>query len=444
MPAEGNGHQGIARETHVVVVGGGFAGVGCARALAGEEGVQVTLVDRNNYHQFQPLLYQVATSQLASSDVAYSLRKLFAKAPNVDVKLGEVAAIDPRAHAVTMRDGDELRGDVLVLAAGSQPNFFRTPGAPEHAFPMYSLDDAVRLRSRIIGVFEAADRNPDLIEQGALTFVIVGGGATGVEIAGALADLVHETMTVEYSDLAVSAARVHLVEAGHALLAPFSESAHDYVVKVLARKGVRIHTGTAVSEVGAGHVALSDGTYIPTRCVIWGGGIMAPSLAGACGLPQGRGGRIAVDRDLTVPGFPGVYAIGDVANIPAPDGATHPQLGSVALQSGTTAAENIVADIAGHHRRAFHYHDKGIMAMIGRGAAIAEVGAHRHELHGPIAFSAWLGVHASLMTGVRNRVDAFVAWGSDYFTRQRGPQVLDHAEAAAIDWEEDVVGARRG
>lgn len=441
MPAERNGHgrhRRDGRETHVVIVGGGFAGVGCARALADQDGVRVTLIDRNNYHQFQPLLYQVATSQLASSDVAYSLRKLFAKTRNVDVKLGEVAKIDAPSHTVTMLDGDELHGDVLVLAAGSRPNFFRTPGAAEHAFPLYCLDDAVRLRSRIIGVFEAADRNPELIDQGALTFVVVGGGATGVEIAGALADLVHETMTLEYRDLAVSAARVHIAEAGHALLAPFSDSAHDYVVKVLSRKGVRIHTGSAVTEVGAGHVTLADGTAIPTRCVIWGGGIMAPSLASAAGLPQGRGGRIGVDPDLTVPGAPGVYAIGDVANIPAPDGAAHPQLGSVALQSGTTAAANILADRAGGHRKAFHYHDKGIMAMIGRGAAIAEVGAHRHELHGPIAFSAWLGVHASLMTGVRNRVDAFVAWGSDYFTSERGPQVLDHAEAAAIDWEEDA------
>jgi NADH dehydrogenase len=221
------------------------------------------------------------------------------------------------------------------------------------------------------------------------------------------------------------------------LLGPFSDSAHDYVAKILSRKGVQMHLGVAVTEIGPGHVTLADGTTILTRCVIWGGGIMAPPLAAVAGLPLGRGGRIEVQPDLTVEGFDGVYAIGDVANIPAPQGGAHPQLGSVALQSGAWAADNIVADAAGKPRKSFHYHDKGIMAMIGRGAAIAEVGEHRHELHGVIAFSAWLGVHAALMSGVRNRVDAFISWGSDYFTSARGPQVLDRADVAQIDWDDD-------
>jgi NADH:ubiquinone reductase (H+-translocating) len=422
---------------HVVVVGGGFAGVGCARRLAGRDDVHVTLIDRNNYHQFQPLLYQVATSQLAPSDVAYSLRKLFPDDGNVDVKLADVAAVDVATRTVTTADGDRFTGDALVLAAGSRPNFFRTPGAEEHAFPLYCLDDAQRLRSRIIGVFEAADRDPGLIEQGALNFVIVGGGPTGVETAGALADLIHDTMAGEFGELAVSAARVHVVDLGHALLGAFSDDAHAYVTKVLGRKGVQLHLGTAVTEVGPGHVTLSDGTTIRTRCVVWGGGIRAPELAGTAGLAQGRGGRVEVLEDLTVAGAPGVYAVGDMANIPSPDGASHPQLGSVALQSGAWAADNLLADHHGKARKSFHYHDKGIMAMIGRGAAIAEVGEHRHELHGVIAFSAWLGVHAALMSGVRNRVDAFVNWGSDYFTSRRGPQVLDRADAAQIDWQDD-------
>jgi NADH:ubiquinone reductase (H+-translocating) len=423
---------------HVVIVGGGFAGIGCARRLAKHDDVRITLIDRNNYHQFQPLLYQVATSQLASSDIAYSLRKLFNDNSNVAVKLADVAAIDPGARFVTTASGETYGGDALVLAAGSQPNFFGTAGAEEHAFPLYSLDDAQRLRSRIIGVFEEADRDPSLIEQGALNFVVIGGGPTGVELAGALADLIHDTMSVEFHDLAVTAAQIHVVDLGHVLLGAFSDSAHDYASKVLGRKGVRLHLGVAVTEIGPGHVTLADGTTIRTRCVVWGGGIKAPAVAGAAGLGQGRGGRIDVEADLTVDGAPGVYAVGDVANIPSPDGATHPQLGSVALQSGVTAADNLVADFRGKPRKSFHYHDKGIMAMIGRGAAVAEVGAHRHELHGVIAFSSWLGVHAALMTGVRNRVDAFVTWGSDYFTKERGPQVLDRSGAARIDWDEDA------
>jgi NADH dehydrogenase len=422
---------------HVVIVGGGFAGIGCAKRLAKHDDVQVTLIDRHNYHQFQPLLYQVATSQLAPSDAAFSLRNLFEHAPNVDVKMAEILSVDPVAHTATTIDGQVYEGDAIVLAAGSQPNFFRTPGAAEHAFPLYSLREAEILRSRILTAFEDADRDQSLIDAGALTFVIVGGGPTGVETAGALADMIHETMTAEYGDLAVSAAEVHLIDLGHTLLAPFSDTAHDYVAKVLGKRGVRIHLGTAVSEVGAGHVTLQDGTRINTRCVVWGGGIKAPALAGAAGLPQGRGGRIEVQPDLTVDGFPGVYAIGDVANIPGSDGNAFPQLGSVALQSGTWAAKNVVADFAGEQRKPFHYKDKGIMAMIGRGSAIAEVGPHRHELHGAIAFSAWLGVHALLMTGVRNRVDAFVNWAWDYFSGDRGPQVLDRSNTARIDWDED-------
>jgi NADH dehydrogenase len=425
-------------QLHVIIVGGGFAGVGCARRLAERDDVRVTLIDRNNYHQFQPLLYQVATSQLASSDIAYSLRKLFHGHINVDVKLAEVASLDPATHSVTTTDGEVFSGDALVLAAGSQPNFFRTPGADTHAFPLYSLDHAQRLRSRILGVFEDADRDPTLIDQGALNFVIIGGGPTGVEVAGALADLIHDTMSAEYHHLAVTAAQIHVVDLGHTLLGAFSDSAHDYVAKVLGKKGVRLHLGVAVTEIGPGHVTLADGSSIRTRCVIWGGGIMAPSVAAAAGMPQGRGGRIEVQPDLTVDGAPGVYAIGDVANIPSPDGSAHPQLGSVALQSGVAAADNLLADFAGKPRKAFHYHDKGIMAMIGRGAAVAEVGPHRHELHGVIAFSSWLGVHAMLMTGVRNRIDAFVNWGWDYFGKSRGPQVLDRSDAARIDWEEDA------
>ena len=422
---------------HVVVVGGGFAGVGAAKALAKDARVRVTLVDQHDYHQFQPLLYQVATSQLAETDVAYPIRNLARRRANFDVKLGTVTSVDPEARSVTTAEGQTYSGDYLVIAAGSQPYYFKTPGAEEHAFPLYSVDDAVRLRARILELFEDADGDASLIDQGAVEFVIVGGGPTGVEITGALAEMINGTLASEYRDVAVGKAQVHLVDHGHALLSMFSQKAGDYTAKVLQKDGVRLHLGTGVTEVGSGHVRLSDGSTIKTRCVIWGGGLQAAPLAGHAGLPTSRGGRIDVEPDLTVSGFPGVYVVGDVANIPSPDGKTHPQLGSVAMQSGAWAGKSIIAEIDGSAAKPFHYLDKGTMAMIGRNAAIAEVPVGQHELHGPIAFGAWLGVHAVLMSGFRNRIDAFIEWGWDYFGKSRGPQVLDRSDAARIDWGDD-------
>jgi NADH dehydrogenase len=422
---------------HVVIVGGGFAGLGCARGLAGEDSVHVTLIDQHNYHQFQPLLYQVATSQLAATSIASSLRKAFHEHANVDVKLGEVTEVDPSARRVRTREGETITGDVLVLAAGAQANFFNTAGAAEHAFPLYSLTDAEQLRTRMLTVFEDADRDNSLIDRGALNFVIVGAGATGTELAGAMADMINETMPDEYRGLAVDRASVQVVDLGDVVLGGFSDRAHKYASKVLEERGVKLHLGTGVKEVAADRVVLADGTMIETRCVAWAGGLMAAAPAAASGLPQGRGGRIDVRPDLTVEGFPGVYVVGDIANIPSPEGTPFPQLGSVALQSGACVAESILAELAGEPRKAFDYNDKGIMAMIGRGAAVAEVGKHRHELHGSIAFAAWLGVHALLMSGVRNRIEAFIDWGWDYFSKTRGPQVLDQRSGAAhIDWDE--------
>ena len=421
---------------HVVIVGGGFAGLGCAQRLAGHDQVQVTLIDRNNYHQFQPLLYQVATSQLAPSDIAHSLRAVFVGEDNVDVKLADLSEVDPVTRTVTATDGQQWSGDVLVLAAGSQPNFFNTPGAAENAFPLYSLDDATRLRSRILGLFEQVDRNPRLIERGALNFVIVGGGPTGVEVAGAIADMLNVTAPAVYHGFDAGAAQIHLLDYGDALLKPFSDSAHSYVAKVLEEKGVRIHLGTGVKEVATGHAVLSDGRTIATRCVVWGGGIKAAPVAADGGLAQGRGGRVDVQADLTLAGHDGVYVVGDIANIPDGGGAL-PQLGSVALQSGSWAAKNILADAEGKPREPFAYHDKGIMAMIGRGAAIAEVGKRHHEIHGQMAHMAWLGVHASLMTGTKAKIEAFVDWAWDGFSKTGGPHVLDRGDAAQIDWDDD-------
>jgi len=421
----------------VVIVGAGFAGIGCARELAKHpHHAQVTIVDAHDYHQFLPLLYQVATFQLATDDVSMDLDELFRRHDNVTFRLANVTSADPGAKTVTLDDDSTLDADYLVLAAGSQANFFGTPGA-EHTFPLYSLDDARRLRTRVLEAFEEAEKDPSTIEMGGLNFVVVGAGATGTEIAGALADLIRDVMPSRFHDEQLSKARVVIVDAGDAVLGPFSPKAHEYASKVLTERGVELKLGTKVKEITADHVVLSDGDTIDTRCVIWGGGLQAAPLAGASGLSQGRGGRIDVHEDLTVEGFPGVFVVGDIANIPSDDGRAFPQLGSVALQAGQWAAKNIVADVDGKAIEPFDYHDKGIMAMIGHNAAIAEMGEHRHELHGAVGYAAWIGVHAYLMGVSSQRRDAFISWAWDEFGKSR---VLDTSDEARLHGEGETDG----
>jgi NADH dehydrogenase len=422
---------------HVVIVGGGFAGLGCARKLASHPDVRVTLLDKNNYHQFQPLLYQVAGSALSPSNVAFNLRNVLFGHPNVDIKLGEAVAADLNTRAVRTAEGQTYQGDILVLAAGSQANFFDTPGAEQHSYPLYSLRDAQKLRSRILAVLELADRDPSLAEKGALHFVIVGGGATGTEMAGAFGDALQRFPKEKVVNVDIAKAQIVLVDAGSALLNGFSHRAQAYAASNLEQRGVRLCLETRVKEVHPGHVVLSDGSRIDTRTVIWAGGLKASSLSQSLGIETGHGGRIDVAPDLTVPGFDGVYALGDFANIAGKNGKPLPQLASVGEQSGKWCARNILADVAGKQRQPFAYFDKGIMAMIGRNAAVAEVGEHRHELEGVIAFAAWLGVHALLLTSMQARLEAFVEWAWDYFGRPTSDAILDEPEQANIDWSDD-------
>jgi NADH dehydrogenase len=423
---------------HVVIVGGGFAGVACAKGLADKKDVRVTLLDKNAYHQFQPLLYQVATAELTPDDIAFDLEDIFRGQENIEVRMAEVVSADPEARRVTLADDTTIDGDVVVLAAGSQPNFFHTPGAEEFAFPLYSLDDAKRIRSRVLQLFQDASERPELVDEGALTFVVVGGGATGVEAAGALAELLHNVMPHVHEHLAIAGARVILVDLGHTVLAPFSDEAHAYAAKQLQRRGVELKLGVSAKEIAADHVTLSDGTTLKTHLTVWGGGLMAAPLSAQSGVSPGRGGRLDVQPDLTVEVSPHVYALGDFANIPSGSDDALPQLGSVAQQAGDWAAQNIVAGMEGKAAKPFHYHDKGIMAMIGRKAAVAEVGEHRHELHGRIAFAAWLGVHAQLLANAGAEVKAFLAWADEFYVRphHRSAALLDasNIDTPRIDW----------
>jgi NADH dehydrogenase len=420
-------------EPSVVIVGAGFAGVTCANTL-GRHGVKVTIIDKNTYNQFQPLLYQVATAQLAATDVMRPLRGLFRKQRTVAVKSAEVTNIDPASRSVTSATGEVFTGDYLVLATGCTPNFFGVRGAEENSFPLYSGVDATRLRNRILQVFEDADLDPSRIEVGALNFVIVGGGPTGVETAGALADLVFHVMVERYHDLDVQRARIVLIDHADVILKPFSDRGHKYASDVLTDKGVELMLGASVAEVDPDKVVLADGRTIQTHCVIWAGGLKTRTFDGLGSLPTSRGGRINVVEDLSVEGYPGLYVIGDGSNAIDGDGHPYPQLASVALQAGRAAATNIVSSIANEPTEAFRYRDKGIMAMIGKRAAIAELGSQRREIRGWIAFIAWLSVHAWLMSSTRARMDALISWLWDAFSHNRGPAIIDDPNLPPIDW----------
>lgn len=412
----------------VVILGGGLAGVSCARVL-GRAGVSVTLVDRHDYSQFPPLLYQVATSQLCAEDVARPLNTILADLPTVDVAVAEVESVKLSDRSLILSDGRTLSADQLVIAAGARPNFFGIPGAGEHSLPLYSVADAERLRLHIRALFNSP------YGEGGLDVIVVGAGPTGVETAGALSELMR---ALRATDHLPEKGSVHVVDRGPALLAPFSDKAHEYAKRKLTGHGVVLHLGRGVTAVRDNGVDLDDGTSILARTVIWAGGESAATIAADAGTAAGRGGRINVRADLTVEGYPGVYAVGDVANVPDGVGApTLPQLGSVAQQSGAWAARNILLARGGQPLKPFRYKDKGIMAMIGRNSAVAEVGKHRQEVEGPVAFAAWLGVHAMLLSGLHAKVDAFLSWAWDYFDRDHSAMVEMYSAPRRIVWTHD-------
>ncbi|WP_457948366.1 NAD(P)/FAD-dependent oxidoreductase [Pseudarthrobacter sp. alpha12b] len=403
----------------VIVVGGGFAGKTAAEEL-GRKGVRVLLLDANNYQQFQPLLYQVAASQIGVSAVTRPLRSEFRGINSVRVLTAEVTSIDAANRTVTTADGSSYRAQALVIATGAVPNFFNTPGADEHAYPLYSVADATRLSAAITAVLDEADREP----AAGADVIVVGGGPTGVETAGALAENVKYIVPKYFSPGLAARCHVHLVDMVPNVLAAFSEKSQAYARDRLTKLGVQLHMGTAVGEVRTDGVTLKDGTVIPARVVVWAGGLQAGPVITESGLKQGRGGRVDVQPDLTAPDFEGVYVLGDSANITDAAGSKLPQLGSVAQQSGKWAARNIYADLTGGVREPFRYWDKGYMAMVGRGAAVAELGRRRLQLQGPLAFVSWLAVHLALLPGFQQKVRALFSWANGYVTHSPAQVVV--------------------
>ncbi|WP_326968507.1 NAD(P)/FAD-dependent oxidoreductase [Arthrobacter sp. CG_A4] len=407
----------------VIVVGGGFAGVKTATQL-GRKGIDVLLIDKNNYHQFQPLLYQVATAQIGVSEVARPFRAIFRRSNRVRVVTAEVTAIDPAGRSVTTSDGATYRARILVLAAGAVPNFFDTPGAEEFAHPLYSVIDAVSLGANLTSLLDHADKET----AGDVNIVVIGGGPTGVETAGAIAENVKFVLPSYFSSGLAARCHVYLVDMVPTVLNAFSEKSQSYARKRLVKVGVRLQLGVGVTEVSADAVTLADGTVLPSRIVVWAGGLKAGAVLASSGLAHGRGGRIDVQPDLTARDFEGVYVLGDAANMTDTTGAHLPQLGSVAQQSGKWAARNIHADLTGGKREPFRYFDKGYMAMIGRGAAVAEIGRKRVQIQGPLAFAAWLGVHAALLSGGRQKIGALISWIEDFVSHERSQVIVGPPE----------------
>ena len=410
--------------TRVIIIGGGFAGVSCAQKLAEHSAFEIVLLDRNNYHQFQPLLYQVATGSLSPANAAFNLRSVLSHHENVNVKMTEVVSVNVSTRVARCASGQEYQGDYLVLAAGAEANFFGVPGAAEFAFPLYSLQDAERLRSRLIEILETADRQGEAVSE-LMRVVVVGGGATGVEVAGAIADVFRNEPRYIYKDIDLSKIRVTLLDRAPNVLGPFSRKSQEYAAKVLTERGVELRVGVSVKEVARESVLLGDGTRVAASLVVWAGGLKASALSGKLGIQPGRGGRIDVSSDLSVTGLPGVFALGDFANFSTSEGDVLPQLASVAQQAGRHCAANIIAHSTGREMQPFEYFDKGIMAMVGRNAAVAEVGAGHHVLTGPLAFAAWLGVHALLLTTLRARMEAFMQWAWEYFGHSHVDPILD-------------------
>lgn len=416
----------MAARHRVVVIGAGFAGLAVARGLR-HEPVDVVVVDANNFHTFQPLLYQVATAGLDADDISYAVRGIFRRQRNVTVRMARVTSIDLGARTVHTDRGEPLAYDDLVIAAGAVSTSFGVPGVDEFAFPLKALEDALDLRAHVLDRFERAAMDPALIDDGVLTVVVCGGGPTGVELAGGLMELFTKVLAPDFQGLDVRRARVVLVEAADRLLAPFQPASSERARRTLARRGVEVVLGVGVRAVEPAAVVLADGRRIPAQTVVWAAGVRANPLAETLPVERGRGGRLVVTEHLTLPDHPEVFAIGDIAASPGDDGAPLPQVAQPAIQGGRFVAAQIGRRLAGRPLEAFGYHDKGSMATIGRHDAVAEFPNGR-RLSGPLGWLAWLGLHIVYLMGFRNRANVLVNWAWNYLTYDRGSRTLGEAE----------------
>ena len=413
---------------HVVIVGGGFGGLTAAQGLR-DAPVRVTLVDRQNYHLFQPLLYQVATAALSPGDIAAPIRGILRSQGNARVLLGDVREIDTVRRTVCGEDF-ALRYDYLLVATGARHGYFGHPEWEWLAPGLKTIEDALEIRRRVLTAYEEAERTRGHEEHITwMTFVIVGGGPTGVELAGALAEIAQQTLAKDFRYIDPRRTRIILLEAGPRILPTFAEKLSRSAEQKLRELGVAVRTNTPVTEITETGV-VAGGQPIAARTVLWGAGNVASPLGGLLDAPRDRAGRVTVEPDLSIPGHPEVFVIGDMAVFTHQTGTPLPGTGAVAKQQGKAVAANIIRSVQGQPRKPFHYREQGNMATIGRKAAVADFG--RLKLDGFIAWLTWLVVHLYLLIGFENRLLVFTQWAWSYFTYHRGARLITGSFRPAV------------
>ncbi len=426
----------------IVVIGGGFGGLKAAESLA-RLPVQITVVDRKNHHTFQPLLYQVATAGLSPADIAAPIREILAKHENVEVLLGEVVGFDLERRLVKLH-GAELPYDYLVVAAGASHAYFGHDDWEPLAPGLKTIEDALEIRRRVLLAFEIAEREAVLTGQHwPLNFVIVGAGPTGVELAGTLAEIARKSLAHNFRAIDPQKTRVLLVEAGPSVLSTYPEDLRNSAVKQLHRLGVEVRTNAPVTDIREGEVRIGD-EAVPAAIVLWAAGVSASPLGRALGAPVDRAGRVLVEADLSIPGHPEVFVIGDLASLKAAEGKLLPGVAPVAMQQGKWVGRQVAADLAGNPRQPFRYLDKGSLATIGRAAAIAQFG--RVHISGYFAWLAWLFIHILFLIGFRNRLIVMISWAWSYITFKRGARLITGESGVAtmpsLEYVERAASAR--
>ncbi len=416
------------RKPKVVIIGAGFGGLWAARTLA-RGNVDVLVIDRNNYHTFLALLYQVAAAELEAEDIAYPIRSIFWKLPNVDFTLAHARRIDLQ-NRIIETDGKSISYDYLILATGSTTYSFGLPGVEENAYCLKTLEEAVALKNHIICCFEAAARETDAAKlRSLLTFVIVGGGATGVEYAGALSELIHGPLVKDYGTVNFNTVHIILLEAADGLVVNMPQSVRAYTLEKLQKMGVDVRLGTKVREVTPTAVLLSGQNNITTQTVVWTAGVKGEPLAELSGIATERDGRVPVQDTLQVPDHPEIYVIGDLASI-KDDNRVLPMVAQVAIQSGITAAQNILRQIVGQIPQPFRYHDRGSMITIGRKSAGVAIGSRTYT--GFFAWLIWLVIHLFNLIGFRNRMMVLINWAWDYLLYERAVRFVFPSEMPSL------------